>query len=156
MVEHGVTLLRQLPAAHAEPILKALQGRFLDPDERVRTALINHVCEACAESVGPLEPLLLEVGNRVQDKKAAVRSAARSNLCGLYRKHLTNTALHWIPQRLLSSYGNDNSSSSSEGCREIESLLHSTLLPSEAAPRLRAICAMHAALQPRHRKVITL
>ena len=114
MVEHGVTLLRQLPAAHAEPILKALQGRFLDPDERVRTALINHVCEACAESVGPLEPLLLEVGNRVQDKKAAVRSAARSNLCGLYRKHLTNTALHWIPQRLLSSYGNDNSSSSSE------------------------------------------
>ena len=80
----------------------------------MRTALINHVCEACAESVGPLEPLLLEVGNRVQDKKAAVRSAARSNLCGLYRKHLTNTALHWIPQRLLSSYGNDNSSSSSE------------------------------------------
>ena len=85
MVEHGVTLLRQLPAAHAEPILKALHGRFLDPDERVRTALIIHVCEACAESVGPLEPLLLEVGNRVQDKKAPVRSAARSNLCALCR-----------------------------------------------------------------------
>ena len=122
----------------------------------MRTALINHVCEACAEGVGPLEPLLLEVGNRVQDKKAAVRSAARSNLCALYRKHLTNTALHLIPQRLLASYGNDNSSSSSEGCREIETLIHSTLLPSEAAPRLRALCAMHAALQPRHRKVTTL
>ena len=32
--------------------------------------------------------------------------------------------------------------------------MHSTLLPSEAAPRLRALCAMHAALQPRHRKVL--
>jgi len=63
---------------------------------------------------------VLKVGNRVQDKKATVRSAARTTLCALYRKHLTNTALHWIPQRLLSSYGNDNSSSNSEGCREIE------------------------------------
>ena len=43
------------------------------------------MCEACAESAGPLEPLLLEVGNRVQDKKASVRSAARSNLCALCR-----------------------------------------------------------------------
>eukprot|EP00320_Phaeocystis_rex_P021948 CAMPEP_0119065046 /NCGR_PEP_ID=MMETSP1178-20130426/7962_1 /TAXON_ID=33656 /ORGANISM="unid sp, Strain CCMP2000" /LENGTH=127 /DNA_ID=CAMNT_0007046531 /DNA_START=8 /DNA_END=388 /DNA_ORIENTATION=+ len=62
MVEHGVGLLRQLPPAHAEPIVKALQTRFLDPDEKVRTALINHVCEACSETVGALEPLLLEVG----------------------------------------------------------------------------------------------
>ena len=30
MVEHGVTLLRQLPAAHAEPILKALQVTLLN------------------------------------------------------------------------------------------------------------------------------
>ena len=122
----------------------------------MRTALINHVCEACAEGVGPLEPLLLEVGNRVQDKKAAVRSAARSNLCALYRKHTPTLAPTPSPTPLLASYGNDNSSSSSEGCREIESLIHSTLLPSEAAPRLRALCAMHAALQPRHRKVTTL
>ena len=154
MVEHGVQLLRQLPTAHAGPIVKALQGRFLDPDERVRTALINHVCEACGESVGALEPLLLEVGNRVQDKKAAVRSAARANLCSLYRKHLTNAALHWIPQRLLSSYGNDNNTNSTEGCREIEALMHSTLLPQDSEPRLRALCAMHAALQPLHRKVL--
>ena len=67
---------------------------------------------------------------------------------------MTNTALHWIPQRLLSSYANDSSSSNSEGCREIESLMHSTLLPTEGAARLRSLCAMHAALQPRHRKVL--
>ena len=30
----------------------------------MRTALIQHVCEACAQGIGPLEPLLLEVGHR--------------------------------------------------------------------------------------------
>ena len=30
MVEHGVALLRLLPAAHAEPLLKALQVTFLN------------------------------------------------------------------------------------------------------------------------------
>lgn len=156
MVRHGVELLRQLPPVHAVPIAKALQSRFYDPDENVRTEMVERVCEACKESIGPFAPLLGEVGGRMQDKKTGVKATARANLCALYRQHLSSASLQWVPQKLLQSYGENDGAKNHEGCREIEALVHSTLLPQESEPRLRALCAVHAALLPRHRKVLRL
>ena len=156
MIEHGVRLLRVLPAAHADELAAEMTKRLMDPDEGVRIAFVKCVCEACADGIsGALEPLVCDLGGRLNDKKPAVRSAARAHLCALYRRHFTNEALQWIPQKLMQTYGHNGSGEGHVAeLRDIEALLHTTLLPQEAEPRLRALLALHATLLPRQRKAL--
>ena len=58
--------------------------------------MVERVCEACKESIGPFAPLLGEVGGRMQDKKTGVKATARANLCALYRQHLSSASLQWV------------------------------------------------------------
>ena len=118
LTQHGVS--------QSVPARAVAQSRFFDPDENVRLTIVNKVCEACGETIGPMETLLLDLGKRILDKKAAVRSAARANVCALYRKHSTNASLQWIPQKLLQTYGTELSSNQIGELREMECLFDST------------------------------
>jgi sister-chromatid-cohesion protein PDS5 len=167
-VLHGVQLVN-IHSLFAERLVPALKERILDPEEKVRSALVTAVCEACAERLEPLSAVLRNVGSRMLDKRPNVRTAARVGLCKLYSRRLLAQlkvpsdeeavgppGLEWLPQQLLQCYGAE-ASRDSESRLELEDLLQDKLLPTFSAAdaatlEAKGLCIVHRDLQPRQRK----
>eukprot|EP00316_Scyphosphaera_apsteinii_P022810 CAMPEP_0119320840 /NCGR_PEP_ID=MMETSP1333-20130426/53618_1 /TAXON_ID=418940 /ORGANISM="Scyphosphaera apsteinii, Strain RCC1455" /LENGTH=1313 /DNA_ID=CAMNT_0007327653 /DNA_START=37 /DNA_END=3978 /DNA_ORIENTATION=+ len=163
MIGHGVHLI-QKQSAIAEQLLAALKDRIMDPEEKVRAAVVKSVCDACADEISVFGSLLYDIGHRIRDKRPTARTTARTSLCTLFCRHLTaelsasvNAAsapygLEWLPQKLLQCYGAE--SGDLESRLELETLLQTKLLPTDESMRLRAICIMHRDLDQRQRKAL--
>jgi len=169
-VLHAVDLV-SLHSSLAERLVPALKERVMDPEEKVRAALVKAVCDACAERMEPLSAVLRDVGSRMLDKRPNVRAAARTGLCALYSRRLAAqlkvsagedavapAGLEWLPQQLLQCYGAE-ASRDAESRLELEDLLQDKLLPNLATDdadvmRARGLCIVHRDLQPRQRKAL--
>ena len=55
----------------------------MDPEEKVRAAVVKSVCDACADDIGVFRSLLSDIGHRIRDKKPTARTVARTSLCAL-------------------------------------------------------------------------
>ena len=156
-VVEGVRLVAVQPAL-ADELVGLLKERLQDPDDKVRATLVSAVCEACAERIGPYGPILEGLPSRMSDKKATTRSVARTELCSLYRKHLSTRLtgdvavevdmpeeLARVPTAVMQAYG-ANFKSDLETRQELETILDSKILPSDADMRLQALCVIHRTL----------
>ena len=164
-IEHGISLAQQPSLTDA--VVAALKERVLDPEEKVRAALVHALCDACAATVRPFGPLIESACHRMLDKREGVRSATRSRLSQLYCRHLSDglratggkdTAavelpdeLRGVPKKLLQCYGVE-AGRDLHSKLEIETLLATKLLPSAPELRLPALCVVHATLDPPQRK----
>lgn len=167
-VLHGVKLVN-IHSSFTERLIPALKERIMDPEEKVRSALVTAVCDACGERMEPLSALLRNVGSRMLDKRPNVRTAARVGLCKLYSRRLLvqlkvpadedamgPPGLEWLPQQLLQCYGAE-ASRDGESRLELEELLQDKLLPNfpavdAAMLEAKGLCIVHRDLQPRQRK----
>ena len=171
-VEHAIKLIVDEPPL-AAPLLTALEERVRDSSPDVRQRLVAAVGAHCYESqtehgdsaFDAFATLVPTLAPRMGDTKTSVRTAARDALCFMYKarstQYLTQHAasrtvpdeLHCIPQQLLHCYGVD-AQHDVESRIELEQLLTSKMLPQEDSLRLRAFCALHAALQPYQRRAL--
>ncbi len=117
-VEHATRLAVAKPSL-APPILKALEERVRDSNDKVRTGVVEAVCAAADGELNLFAPILATLAARMGDKRPNVRKAARDGLAALYKTHTSAhlqadgeaktvpDELHCIPQQLLHFYGVD-------------------------------------------------
>lgn len=103
--------LTSVPAA---TVMKQLRERLHDFDDTIRTASINALCDVLdkptSTEIFPHD-LVLEIGERIKDKKSGVRKTALKRLCIAYRAYAQRCAddvpawemkrFDWIPGALL-------------------------------------------------------
>lgn len=94
----------------AQDILKSLEGRLLDFDDKVRTRAVYAVCEIAKSNLSSFpSELVLQAAERLRDKKISVRKNVMHKLLDLYRDYCEkcskgtvtiNTHYEQIPAKL--------------------------------------------------------
>ena len=104
----------ELMSVPAATVIKQLRERLHDFDENVRSATVNALCDvldAPTSSELFTHELLLDIGERIKDKKSSVRKVTLKRLCLAYRAYALRCAddapaseakrFDWIPCALL-------------------------------------------------------
>ncbi|OEL37949.1 hypothetical protein BAE44_0001036 [Dichanthelium oligosanthes] len=150
----------------ARDILKSLQGRLLDFDEKVRIRAVNTVCDLAKSNLSsfPHEVILLSA-ERLRDKRASVRKNVMHKLLELYRDYCEkcskgtatiNTHYEQIPAKLIVlCLDNDIESFRPQN---MELLFAEELFPSSLSPKERATHWMEffSYFKPEHIKALNI
>eukprot|EP00884_Botryococcus_braunii_P018320 jgi/Botrbrau1/5171/Bobra.0172s0043.2 len=116
--KHVVNLLPRVVPEISEnetrdQVMRAMADRLQDADEHVRVAAVAALCSAMGSDLELLsQEVLLDIGDRLRDRKANVRKETASQLLNLFRTYCLKShgghdvlqseeLLLWIPPRLI-------------------------------------------------------
>ncbi|PNT73259.1 hypothetical protein BRADI_2g56220v3 [Brachypodium distachyon] len=130
----------------ARDILKALEGRLLDFDDKVRIRAVYAVCDLAKSNLSsfPFE-LILQAAERLRDKKISVRKNVMHKLLDLYRDYCEkcskgtatiNTHYEQIPAKLIVLCFDKDCESFRP--QNMELILAEELFPSSLSPKERS------------------
>ncbi|KAM0917251.1 hypothetical protein ACQ4PT_009670 [Festuca glaucescens] len=129
----------------AQDILKSLEGRLLDFDDKVRIRAVYAVCDLAKSNLSSFpSELILQAAERLRDKKISVRKNVMHKLLDLYRDYCEkcskgiatiNPHYEQIPAKLLLCFDKDCGSFRPQNMGLIfaEEIFPSSLSPKERA-----------------------
>ncbi|TVU36377.1 hypothetical protein EJB05_18310 [Eragrostis curvula] len=141
-----VCYMNVLSGNAAQEILKSLEGRLLDFDDKVRLQAVHTVCDLAKSNLGsfPTE-MILKAAARLRDKKVSVRKNVMNKLLELYRDYCEkcskgtatiNTHYEQIPAKLIVlCFDKDIESFRPQN---MELIFAEELFPSSLSPKERA------------------